>query len=186
MKFNKKAKITPPKARNGYVPRSTIVEEIKSYLDSQNILNASNKARTAISDFKKMVNASNLQGAIINAGVEGKEQYQTQALGNWLFKKRAPYRGFTSKICPFILEEPILVTNHNLTATVHVGQVLVTGATTIEEYRQELWDLTAQLVKINSELAQTKEQLNEYIKKEEITKKKRQTAGKQGGRGRAK
>ena len=80
----------------------------------------------------------------------------------------------------------ILVTNHNLTATVHVGQVLVTGATTIEEYRQELWDLTAQLVKINSELAQTKEQLNEYIKKEEITKKKRQTAGKQGGRGRAK
>ena len=186
MKFNKKAKITPPKARNGYVPRSTIVEEIKNYLTSQNILNASNKARTAISDFKKMVNASNLQGVIINAGVEGKEQYQTQALGNWLFKKRAPYRGFTSKICPFILEESVLVTNHNLKATVHVGQVLVTGATTIEEYRQELWDLTAQLVKINNELVQTKEQLNEYIKKEELTKNRRQIAGRQGGRGRAK
>jgi len=79
-----------------------------------------------------------------------------------------------------------LVTNHNLTATAHVGQVLVTGATTIEEYRQELWDLTTQLVKINNELVQTKEQLNEYIKKEEITKKRHQIAGRQGGRGRAK
>jgi hypothetical protein len=186
MNFNKRTKIPPPKALIGYVPRATIVEELKEYLVGQKILNAANKARTTISDFKKMVQINKLQGVIINSGVEGKEQYQTQALGNWLFKKRPPYRGFNSELCPFTLDEPVLVTNHNLTATTRVGQVLATGATTIEEYQKELWDVTTQLVKTNSELAHTLQLLNEYRKKEAILKNKRSLAGKQGGRGRVK
>jgi hypothetical protein len=162
-----RSKIQPPKGRLGYVSRAVIVQELSNYLDSKDEPLASNKARTAISDFKKLLAKNGQLDLILNNGEAGMELYPTQELGEWLYNKRKPYKGFTSPACPF--EMPVIVNNEGMGLKISIGQVVATGASNYDELLEEMRILTATLIERDSQLHYA----NQVIQKYELQRQKR-------------
>ena len=159
-------KIRIPKAKDGYIARATIVKELTSYLEARNVPLAFNKARTAISDFKKHLKNKGQSDLILNASETGKELYPTQELVFWLHNRRYPYNGFSSPLCPFYIST-VEVNNHNLGLTFSIGQVVATGASTYDELLEEMRILTADLVKKDEELKTANQLIQIYKEKEQ-------------------
>jgi hypothetical protein len=166
--------------KKGYVTRPVIEKAITNELVrlGEGINKAKSKARNCISDYKKELLKTTDSTLALNLNIREKEQYKTQELGEWLYRRKGKLKDFRTPCCPFKANFSVSITeNINLDD----GSIGLNGEE-VSDPILAIKNLLNQSIHDRRLIAQLKAENTRLLNKKQSTREKKSAAGKLGSR----
>ena len=167
-------------AKKGYVSRPIIEKAIADELIrlGEGLNKAQAKARNCISDYKKELLKGIAPTLVLNLNIREKEQYKTQELGEWLYRRKGALKDFRTPYCPFKANFSVSITEN---INVDDGSIGLNDEE-VSDPTLAIKNLLHQSIHDRRLIAQLKAENSRLLNKKQSTREKKSAAGKLGSK----